>query len=109
MNENERIKNAMYFINDANDFPYELSIGDNYTPRDWTHTAARAVISSLGERGGFSGLLADVHMDTRKEIISELANIICVAYVKDVGDKQRELAKNAFHERKIKTAHDIPD
>lgn len=72
--------NPQTSLSRGDDFPYELNGGDNKTPPDWAHRAARGVIADLQDRRGLKNELAAVHMDDRKEIVASLAAIIRTAH-----------------------------
>lgn len=61
-------------------FPYELTPGDNLTPPDWAHRAARGVMADLTDRRGIKWELKHVHTDDRKDIVAAIAAIIRLAH-----------------------------
>ena len=64
----------------GDEYPYELTPGDNLTPPDWAHRAARGVMADLNDRSGIKHELRGVRMDDRKDIVAALAAIIRLAH-----------------------------
>jgi hypothetical protein len=63
--------------------PYELDPGDNLEPPDWAHHAARGIMADMCDRRGIKEELRIVDMDTRKELVADLAAIIRLAHGED--------------------------
>jgi hypothetical protein len=61
-------------------YPYELNPGDNLTPPDWAHRAARGVMADMTDRRGIKWELRHIHMDDRKDMVAALAAIIRLAH-----------------------------
>jgi len=68
----------------SDDYPYEIdedaNPGADLKPADWAHRAARGVLSDLSDRRGIKWELQKVDMETRKGIVTALAEIIRLAH-----------------------------
>ncbi len=78
------MSNAQITLKFSDDYPYEID--EDATPKadlkptDWAHRAARGVLSDLSDRRGIKWELQKVDMDIRKDIVSDLAEIIRLAH-----------------------------
>lgn len=77
----------------SDDYPYEIdedaNPGADLKPTDWAHRAARGVLSDLSDRRGIKWELQKVDMDTRKDIVAALAEIIRLAHSEANGQVLR--------------------
>jgi hypothetical protein len=64
----------------GDEYPYEITLGDNLTPPDWAHRAARGIMADMNDRRGIKWEIQKVDMDTRKDIVATLAAIIRLAH-----------------------------
>lgn len=78
------MNDAQIALKFSDDYPYEID--ENATPdadlrpSDWAHRAARGVLSDLCDRRGIKWELQKVDMDTRKDIVAALSEIIRLAH-----------------------------
>lgn len=79
--------NTKTALKDGDNFPYELTPGDNLTPPDWAHRAARGVIANMLDRSGIKQELRAIDMDTRKELIASIASVIRQAHIESKAQK----------------------
>ena len=76
--------NAQISLKFSDDYPYEIdedtNPGADLKPTDWAHRGARGVLSDLSDRRGIKWELEKVDMDTRKDIVAALTEIIRLAH-----------------------------
>lgn len=74
----------------SDDYPYEIDLDENpeadLKPSDWAHRAARGVLADLCDRRGIKWELQKVDMDTRKDMVSAMSEIIRLAHSKKDHD-----------------------
>lgn len=74
------MSDAQISLKSSDEHPYELNPGDDHTPPDWAHRAARGVMADLTDRCGIKHALQHVRIDDRKDMVSALAEIIRQAH-----------------------------